>query len=221
MKAQSQILDPEGQHLRSAFLAAGTDTIFNLDILRHTHESKTDNLLILRLDAITNEDRPLVHEFIPILFVQYAKAINARRGAVFSQGSQAQPGVLLEQVRQSTMNFFMLLLRLIIIDGSDEKSAWQTRLALLRTVDEENLFSQKQVESQATIDRVLALVMSSLNEGLKGKFECLLKRSTSIANIKPMQTNVRNALMFPSNVSRRLPALITISYYPSSQKYYP
>ena len=168
MKAQPH---SEGQDARPAFLAAGIDTVFNLDVLRHTHESKADNPLVSHLRAIRDENKPLVHEFIPILFVQYVKALNRHRGAIFSQGSQTQPGAVLEHIRQSAMNFFTLLLALVA-DGSGgqhEKSAWQTRLALLRTVDQENLFSQKQAGSRVTMNGILELVLSGLNDGWKGK----------------------------------------------------
>jgi len=175
MKAQPH---SEGHNAGSAFLAAGTDTVFNLDVLRHTHESKADNLLVSHLRAILDENKPLIYEFIPILFVQYVKALNRYRGAIFSQGSHTPPGAVLEHIRQSTMNFFTLLLALVVdgsgSDGQYEKSAWQTRLALLRTVDQENLFSQMQAGSQVTMDKILELVLSDLTDGWKGKRASLL-----------------------------------------------
>jgi hypothetical protein len=176
MKAQPH---SEGQDSRSAFLAAGIDTVFNLDVLRHTHESKADNLLVSHLRVIVDENKLLIYEFIPILFVQYVKALNKHRGAIFSQGSHSQPGAVLEHIWQSAMNFFTLLLALVV-DGSGgggqyEKSAWQTRLALLRTVDQENLFSQKQAGSRVTMDEILELLLTGLNDGWKGKrASCLL-----------------------------------------------
>jgi hypothetical protein len=185
MKAQPH---SEGQDARSASLAAGIDTVFNLDVLRHTHESKADNLLVSHLGAIVDENKSLIYEFIAILFVQYVKALNRHRGAIFSQGSHSQPGAVLEHIRQSAMNFFTLLWALVV-DGSGgggqyEKSAWQTRLALLRTVDQENLFSQKQAGSQVTMDEILELVLSGLNDGWKGKRAiCLL--SIKITDISP------------------------------------
>ena len=70
----------EGHNTRSAFLVVGTDTVFNLDVLRHTYESKADNLLVSHLRAIVDENKPLIYKFIPILFVQYVKALNRMKG---------------------------------------------------------------------------------------------------------------------------------------------
>ena len=53
-------------------------------------------------------------------------------------------------------------------DQEHEGTAWKTRLALLRMVNEENVFTGKHLPSQMTTHKVLESVLNALSDGSNG-----------------------------------------------------
>ena len=53
-------------------------------------------------------------------------------------------------------------------DQEHESSAWQTRLALLRIANEENVFTGKHAPSQMTMHKALESVLGALSDGWNG-----------------------------------------------------
>lgn len=158
--------------LKNAVLEAGVDTLFNLEILRQSQDSKAGNPLIEQLRTLVQADRNSVFRIIHDLFAYYISATKKNRGALFSQGSQSQPGAALEQFHEAGLRFFMALFSLVDNAHQDQRT-WGTRLALLNTIDTENLFDRTQIEAQTTFNEILELVIVALNDAWQGEVSLL------------------------------------------------
>ncbi|KAF8971580.1 hypothetical protein BDZ97DRAFT_1650961 [Flammula alnicola] len=152
--------------LKSSLLDSGVETFFNLDILRQNLDFKTENTLVERLQSILTTDETLVLEHLPTLFIFYIHAIKRHRGALFSQSSQFQPGAALGELREAGMRYFISMLNLVDNSRRDSQ-AWRTRLSLLKTVDNENIFDRKQMDTQMAFNRIIELVQLALIHDLK------------------------------------------------------
>jgi hypothetical protein len=153
---------------KTVVLDAGVETLFNLDILRQSYDSKSENLLVESLGKLSSTDGELVMQNLPNILAQYIPAIKRHRGALFSQSSQTQPGASLDGFHESGMRFFTLILGLLN-DSKQDCRAWQTRASLLQIVDRENVFHHKHLDSQITFHRILELVLVALSDGWKGE----------------------------------------------------
>ena len=109
---------------------------------------------------------------LPKILAQYISANKKHRGALFSQGSQTQPGASLDEFHETGMRFFTLILGLVN-DSKQDCQAWQIRALLLQIVERENIFSSKQLDSQITFNRNLELVLVALSDGWKGENNAL------------------------------------------------
>lgn len=167
MSVLSAASAPLDSSLKISLLDVGIDTMFNLDMLRLTHDSRAENPLVERLQVISQTERALVLEHIPQLLVYYIQAIKKNRGALFSQGSQAYATTSKEELYANGMQIFISLLGLVE-DSNRSPEAWTARLLLLETVDKENIFDGKQQDSQMTFNRILELALLALGEGWKG-----------------------------------------------------
>ena len=157
---------------KTDILDAGVETLFNLDILRQSYDSKSENLLVESLEKIFSTDGDLVMQSLPNILAQYISAIKRHRGALFSQSSQTQPGASLDELHETGLRFFTLILGLVN-DSRQDCRAWQTRAFLLQIVEGENLFNRKQLDAQMTFNRILELILVDLNDGWKGENDAL------------------------------------------------
>lgn len=153
---------------KTAVLDAGVETLFNLDVLRQSHDSKNENLLVESLEKLSFTDRDLVMQNLPNILAQYISANKKHKGALFGQGSQTQPGASLDELHETGMRFFTSILGLVN-DSKQDCRAWQTRALLLQIVERENIFSSKQLDSQMTFNRILELALVALSDGWKGE----------------------------------------------------
>ena len=156
---------------KTAILDAGVETLFNLDILRQSYDSKSENLLVESLEKMSSTDGDLVLQNLPNIIAQYISANKKHRGALFSQGSQTQPGASLDEFRETGMHFFTLLMGLV--NSKQDCRAWQTRALLLRIVEQENMFSSKQLDSQMMFNQILELILVALSDGWKGEINAI------------------------------------------------
>lgn len=148
-------------------LDAGVETLLNLDILRQSLDPKGESPLLDRLQNLVTEDRDLVLKVLPVLFEIYVNALKKNRSALFSQGSQPQPGSGLGELHNAALCFFISILYLIDHSHQDHQ-AWAARLALLQTIDRENIFNRKHVETQVAFDQIIDLALVRLGEAWKG-----------------------------------------------------
>jgi hypothetical protein len=129
-------------------------------------------MLVESLEKISFTDEDLIMQNLPNILAQYISANKKHRGALFSQGSQTQPGASLDELRETGMRFFTLILGLVN-DSKQNCRAWQTRALLLQNVERENIFSTQQSDSQITFTRILELVLVALSDGWKGESNAL------------------------------------------------
>lgn len=160
--------------VKDIVLEAGLDTLFNIDVLRQTHDSKTESPLVENLRKLAISDRDVVLGIIPDLFDHYVTATKRNRGALFSQGSQSQPGASLQESQETILRFFTTLLSLIH-DSHQDLLSWKARLSLLKTVDEQNIFDRRQIEAHMTFNQTIELVIVALNDAWQGGFLSIIK----------------------------------------------
>ena len=129
-------------------------------------------MLVECLEKISSIDEDLVMQNLPNILMQYISANKKHRGALFSQGSQTQPGASLDELHETGMRFFTLIMGLVD-DSKQNCRAWQTRALLLQIVERENIFNSKQSDSQITFNRILELVLVVLSDGWKGESNAL------------------------------------------------
>jgi hypothetical protein len=165
--------------LKIAILDTGVETLFNLDILRQNHDSKTENHLVECLQLLAATEKTLVFNHISSLLVYYMQAVKKHRGALFGQGSHIQSGASMDEPRETGMQFCLTLLGLVQ-DSEKDSLAWTTRASLLEIVEKENLFDRRQVDVQMTFINILEHILLSLQEGWKGAIryspKCILSR---------------------------------------------
>jgi hypothetical protein len=122
---------------------AGAETLFNLDILRHTHDSKSEDPIFAAVKAISTLNTKVL-SCLPRLFTSYVHVLQKHRGGLFSQGSSQLPGAATEELRASGMRFFASSESLLHLVES-EAQAWSIKMALLRLVNHEGLYNHNQV----------------------------------------------------------------------------
>uniref|UniRef100_A0A8H7Y6I5 Nucleolar 27S pre-rRNA processing Urb2/Npa2 C-terminal domain-containing protein n=1 Tax=Psilocybe cubensis TaxID=181762 RepID=A0A8H7Y6I5_PSICU len=191
--------------LKDAVLEAGMETLFNLDILRQSQDSKAGNPLIERLLKLVPENRDIVYGILPDLFSHCISATKKNRGALFSQGSQSQPGASLEQLHEACLRFVLALFSLVD-HGHQDHHAWRTRFALLNIIDQENLFDRTQLEAQMTFNEILELVIVALNDGWQ---EERIKCTTTAVECLSTISRIDYDIVIPF-VPRILPLLLQI-----------
>ncbi|KAF9560209.1 hypothetical protein CPC08DRAFT_690317 [Agrocybe pediades] len=204
---------PEQQPFSDVVLESGIETLFNLDVLRQTNDQKTEPPFLEHLRKLLASGRDHVYRALPRLYSSYVNSIKKHRGALFSQGSQSQPGAALEEFHEAALRLFTSMLALVDHNDQDALS-WMTRLSLLQTVDQENLFDRHQMEAQMTLNQLVDLIIIALNDAWKDAYlEC-----TTIA-IQCLSTIARidYDLMLPF-MPRILPLFLQISL-PSEQHF--
>ncbi|OCH96588.1 hypothetical protein OBBRIDRAFT_765485 [Obba rivulosa] len=128
------------QGLKTEIFLVGSETIFNLDILRQAGELHCDNGFKEALSRAMSEVARETLSSLPRLFQAFTQAIRRHRGALFSQGSHQAPADTAKQVQASSMAFFALCDSLLASPG-DDLLVWQTRVDLLSAIEAENLYN--------------------------------------------------------------------------------
>lgn len=121
--------------------SAGTETLFNLEVLRQSQDSKVENTIFDAFENLGKSYQHLILEALPKLFSQYIQSISRYRNALFGQGSHQQDGTALNQLHAAGMRFFTSC-QTYLDETDDHERAWTTRAALLDIVEEENLFDR-------------------------------------------------------------------------------
>ena len=144
----------------------GTETIFNLDILRQTQDAPRENALFSQLKNLSSKNNTLVLSSLSSLFSHFARAVKTYQGALFGQGSKHSPITMVEKFRGMCMNFFMSAQDLL--EGT-EGFAWASQADLLRVVRHDNLFIDSQTAAKAVLASIVEAAIQTLGPGASGK----------------------------------------------------
>ncbi|KAG6911773.1 hypothetical protein DXG01_000019 [Tephrocybe rancida] len=140
---------------------SGVETLFNLDVLRWTRDSRTENHLFEAITPVLTSNIE-VFAVLPRLFSSYIDSIKKHRGALVSQSSTQAPGAAKTEIQTQGMQFFASCLLLLDADENLHQT-WSARVALLKVVDREGLFERSNVEAAILLDRVLGQSLSKID----------------------------------------------------------
>lgn len=155
----------ETKSLLELIYNAGAETLFNLDILRHTHDSKSEDPLFDAMKAISILNTRVLL-CLPRLFTSYVHVLRKHRGALFSQGSNQRPGVATEELQASGMRFFVSCESLLNVVELDAQR-WSIKVDLLHLVNHEGMYNRNQVDVSVlhrTIESALEILGTAWNE---------------------------------------------------------
>lgn len=136
---------PETKSLLDLIYNAGVETLFNLDILRHTHDAKSEDPIFNAVKAISTLDTKVL-TCLPRLFTSYVHVLQKHRGALFSQASSQLPGAATEELQASGMHFLASCKSLLDVVESDAQT-WSIKVALLRLVNHEGFYNRNQADA--------------------------------------------------------------------------
>ena len=144
---------------------AGIDTIFNVDILR----TELDGSLIDGpINGLLGKAAISVVQSLPRLFSSYAELTRNNRGSLFGQGSKQEPGASLQQARRAGIKFFASC-EAVLSETDETPLVWQTRLALLRTIDVQALYTVNDDAAGNALRRVGDTSVTALLKAMQGK----------------------------------------------------
>lgn len=155
------------ESLKAGTVEAGIDTIFNLDILRHSQDGNTEFALLEHLRTLNKSQGELVTQTLPQIYDRYIQSLKKYRGALFSQGSQHYEVTALDELHVAGVRFFISC-EGMLRDHDETCPVWATRIALLQIVNKENLFHRKQPDTQVVLDQLLQSSLTALNDSWQG-----------------------------------------------------
>ena len=150
--------------LRSAVFHSGIETVFNVDILR---ASKQDNIIDSNLASLSDVPPDSATKNLPRLLSAYAQNVRKYRSSLFGQGSNQAPGASLLAARQAGMRFFASCDSLCQ-KAAHTELAWETRLSLLRALDEEALYVMNDQDMESLLRTVGDQTISMLSTAIHG-----------------------------------------------------
>ncbi|KZT74833.1 hypothetical protein DAEQUDRAFT_659162 [Daedalea quercina L-15889] len=127
--------------LISEIYSAGTETLFSVDVLRNIDDHMCDATLKDALRKALSSSTKAVLRALPSLFASFVLSLKRNRNALFSQSSNNAAGHSSTQVQVDGLAFYALCEENIIASPSSHVPLmWDTRIALLKTVDSESLY---------------------------------------------------------------------------------
>ncbi|EAU93316.2 hypothetical protein CC1G_08629 [Coprinopsis cinerea okayama7 len=204
LKAWIQHLSPSSsanEALHKSTLLAGTDTLFNIDILRQIQDSKDHDFpLIHSLLALSKHHRQLVLGILPTLFTHYVAALRRHKSGLFSTGSSSGGGSQRPELNATALHFFSLCQDVLNLQEFGDEDTWTTACKLLDIVDQEHLYLSTAENEAASL--VLA---KNLELALRGLAECYKEErlgiTNAIVNTLSALTRIDCDLILPSTPS--------------------
>jgi hypothetical protein len=160
-------ISPETESLLELVYNAGAETLFNLDTLRHTHNSKSEDLIFDSIKAISTLNTKVL-SCLPRLLTSYVHVLQKYRGALFTHGPNQLPGAATEEWRASGMRFFTSSESLLDAVQFDAQT-WPIRATLLRLVNHEGLYNHNQV-GVPVLHNIIKSALKILGTGWNGEF---------------------------------------------------
>ncbi|KAF9456144.1 Urb2/Npa2 family-domain-containing protein [Collybia nuda] len=155
------------QLLLEVLYEAGIDTILNVDIIRQTRDSKSENTLLFETIAIALSSNPMILATLPRIFASYIQVVKQHRSSLYGHGSNQSPGVVTDEANACGMRFFVACDDLLDHIGSNT-TTWSTRVQLLSLLDQENIFSRGQPDVPI-MNRIVELAINALEEAPSGR----------------------------------------------------
>ena len=162
---------PGTKSLLELIYNTGAETLFNLDILRHTHDAKSEDPIFLPLRAISTSDTKVL-ACLPRLFTSYVHVLQKHRGALFTQGSTQPSGTATEELKASGMCFFASCKSSLDVVVSDAQT-WSIKLALLRLVNHEGFYNRNQADG-SVLHHIIESALEILRTRWNGNYLFLL-----------------------------------------------
>jgi nucleolar pre-ribosomal-associated protein 2 len=154
-------ISPVTRALLELIYNAGAETLFNLETLRHAHDTKSENFFDA-IKAISNSNAQVL-SCLPRLFASYVHSIQKHRSALFIQGSNQQLGAATEELRASAMSFFAASDSLLDAVESNAQ-IWSIKVALLHLVNHEGLYNRNQAQA-SVLHRIVESARETLGKG--------------------------------------------------------
>ncbi|KAJ3571342.1 hypothetical protein NP233_g3811 [Leucocoprinus birnbaumii] len=207
---------------------SGTDTLFNLELLRQLSEnpSTTDHSTILfdnlRKARHSPSESHAVLSVLPRIFLSYVQGIKKHRGAVFSQSSKIGGAALNDEVNAASMRFFANCEAVVVGEGvGDDPSikgseVWEARLRLLEGVFEEKLFTIRQDDASMALGAIVEDAIVALGHSWKDEFRDVI---SPVVKCLTKIGQIDCDLLLPS-IPRILPPLLPISTVDPSPSYF-
>ncbi|EGO00500.1 hypothetical protein SERLA73DRAFT_107635, partial [Serpula lacrymans var. lacrymans S7.3] len=151
------------QSLLENIYAAGFDTIFNIDTLRQTQDSHSEDKFFDFLVKSMPASSARILTITPRIFRSYVQCIHKYRGTLFSLDSSQSFERLIGQVKVAGMRFFASCSNLLDCAAEDTQ-LWSTRAALLAIVDSEKLYSATDQVGRHPVSHSRELAISALGE---------------------------------------------------------
>jgi hypothetical protein len=141
--------------------AAGTESLFNAEILGQEHGFKSQYLLFSALEKLAQTSPSTAAGILPQIFASFIQCIRRHRSVLGTRGLGQCSGNA-EEWRTDGMAFFTLCHGLLAkIRPFDE--IWSARLALQSIVENERLFNTGQSEAATSLKEVGELASAALD----------------------------------------------------------
>lgn len=172
-------LPSEYLDLYQSIYESGTETLFNLDILRQLSDSRpTDQSSLLfshlhKARSLSLENGSTLSA-VPSLLSSYVQAVKRYRGAVFSQHSNTtNVAALNDELHLASMRFFANCVAVVVGDDlnggkTKEVGVWHARQKLLETVLDERLFDAQQEGATAMLNTAIEDAISVISSSWNG-----------------------------------------------------
>ena len=135
--------------------------------MRQSQDGSTESALLENLRTLNKSHGEIVMETLPQIYVHYIHSLKKHRGALFGQGPLQSEGTSLDELQDAGVRFFVSC-EGMLRDHDQTSRVWATRIALLQTVNQENLFHRKQPDTQIILNQLLETSLTALNDSWKG-----------------------------------------------------
>lgn len=168
-------LPPAHSHLLQNIYEVGTDTLFNLDILRHFSGNRSVDQSATLFDHFhtTNSEASYALLVMPRLFLSYVQVLKRHRGAIFNQSSHIDAATMTGEINAASMKFLANCEAVLngwtidnVVGGGD---IWKTRLGLLETVLDEKLFGIRQDDAATVLNKIIEDAIEALSRSWKSR----------------------------------------------------
>jgi len=106
-------------------------------------------------------------ETLPQIYVYYIHSLKKHRGSLFGLGPLYSEGTALDELYGAGVRFFVSC-EGMLRDHDQTSRVWATRIGLLQTVNQENLFHRNQPDTQIILNQLLETSLTTLNDSWKG-----------------------------------------------------
>ena len=147
--------------------AAGIDTLFNLDLLRQTRDSKAEDPFFGAIKTSTSNEHFLT--CLPHIFASYVHVIRKSRSALFGQGFNQSIGTPAEQLQAFGMQSWTSCHSLLDDVRSNVKT-WPIKISLLRLVHQESLYNRNLMNQLQALNDLVESAVELLGDRCDGDY---------------------------------------------------